>query len=177
MNRRAGIYIHIPFCARKCTYCAFNTTDYFADLATRYIDAVGQDILAWGARLTDHQQRLAVDTIYFGGGTPSIVEATYLARLVAACREAFAVAAGAEVTIEINPSTFTPEKIEGWLAGGINRASVGVQSFIDAELAALSRTHTASEARLTIAALRQAGFQNISLDLIAGLPEQTLADW
>lgn len=178
MNRQAGIYIHIPFCARKCTYCAFNTTDYFEDLAARYIDAVRREILAWGERLAGPDQpRLSVDTIYFGGGTPSIVEAAQLARLVAACREAFDVVAGTEVTIEINPSTLTPEKLAGWLGGGINRASVGVQSFIDKELAALSRTHTASEARRTFADLREAGFQNISLDLIAGLPEQSLADW
>ncbi|MEN3335217.1 MAG: hypothetical protein V7641_4582 [Blastocatellia bacterium] len=178
MNRRAGIYIHIPFCARKCTYCAFNTTDYFEDLAARYIDAVRREIQSWGERLAEgNRHRIAVDTIYFGGGTPSIVEAAQLARLIAACREAFEVVANAEVTIEINPSTFTREKIAGWLAGGINRASIGVQSFIDKELAALSRTHTATDARRTFAALREAGFQNISLDLIAGLPEQSLTDW
>jgi oxygen-independent coproporphyrinogen III oxidase len=178
VNRRAGIYIHIPFCARKCTYCAFNTTDYFEDLADRYLDAVRREILAWGERLAESSQsHTAVDTIYFGGGTPSIVEAGRLAELITACRDAFDVAADAEVTIEINPSTFTRDKIEGWLAGGINRASVGVQSFIDEELARLSRTHTATEARITFAALREAGFDNISLDLIAGLPEQTLADW
>lgn len=178
MNRRAGIYIHIPFCARKCTYCAFNTTDYFEDLAARYIDAVRSEIHAWGERLAEsHQHRITVDTIYFGGGTPSIVEAEHLAGLITACREAFDVAPAAEVTIEINPSTFTREKIEGWLAGGINRASVGVQSFIDEELVALSRTHTATDARRTFAALREAGFENISLDLIAGLPEQSLTDW
>jgi oxygen-independent coproporphyrinogen-3 oxidase len=178
VNRRAGIYIHIPFCARKCTYCAFNTTDYFEDLAARYIAAVRGEIQSSGERLAErYQHRLAVDTIYFGGGTPSIVEAEQLAQLIAACHAAFDVAAGAEVTIEINPSTFTREKIAGWLAGGINRASVGVQSFIDEELAALSRTHTATDARRTFAALREAGFDNISLDLIAGLPGQSLADW
>ncbi|HKQ07544.1 MAG TPA: radical SAM family heme chaperone HemW [Blastocatellia bacterium] len=178
MNRQAGIYIHIPFCARKCTYCAFNTTDFFEDLAARYVDAVRREVLAWGERLAEsNPHRMAVDTIYFGGGTPSIIEAEQLAALVAACRESFAVAPTAEVTIEINPATFTRQKVEGWLAAGINRASVGVQSFIDEELARLSRTHTAMEARLTVAALREAGFENISLDLIAGLPEQSLADW
>jgi len=178
VTRRAGIYIHIPFCARKCTYCAFNTTDYFEDLAARYIGAVRREIHGWGERLADHHQpSLAVDTIYFGGGTPSIVEAEQLGQLIAACRQAFDVAPAAEVTIEINPSTLSREKIDGWLVGGINRASVGVQSFIDDELVGLSRTHTASQARRTIAALREAGFENISLDLIAGLPDQALADW
>jgi oxygen-independent coproporphyrinogen III oxidase len=178
VNQQAGIYIHIPFCARKCTYCAFNTTDYFEDLAAHYVDAVKREIQNWGERLAgSNQTRLPVDTIYFGGGTPSIVEAAQLAQLVTACREAFDVSAYAEVTIEINPSTFTPEKIEGWLAGGINRASVGVQSFIDQELVSLSRTHTANEVGRTVNALRQGGFQNLSLDLIAGLPGQSLNDW
>jgi oxygen-independent coproporphyrinogen-3 oxidase len=178
VNQRAGIYIHIPFCARKCTYCAFNTTDYFEDLAARYVVAVSQEIQHWGERLAEaNASRVAVDTIYFGGGTPSIIEAEQLARLVSACRLAFDVAADTEVTIEINPATLTRDKINGWRAGGINRASVGVQSFIDAELVQLSRTHTATDARLTLAALREAGFDNISLDLIAGLPGQSLADW
>jgi putative oxygen-independent coproporphyrinogen III oxidase len=178
VNQRAGIYIHIPFCARKCTYCAFNTTDYFKDLAARYTAAVGREIQALGERLAkSNPSHLAVDTIYFGGGTPSIVEAEQISSLTAACRAAFDVAAGAEVTLEINPATFTRQKMEGWLAGGINRASLGVQSFIDEELAGLSRTHTATDARLTFAALRGAGFENVSLDLIAGLPEQSLADW
>lgn len=178
MNQRAGIYIHIPFCARKCTYCAFNTTDYFEDLAARYIGAVRREIETSGERLAESDKhRLAVDTIYFGGGTPSIIEAEQLGQLIAACRAAFDVAPAAEVTIEINPSTLKPAKIDAWLAGGINRASVGVQSFIDEELVGLSRTHTASEARHTVAALREAGFANVSLDLIAGLPEQSLADW
>src|SRR5205085_12467645 len=176
-NPPAGLYLHIPFCARKCTYCAFNTTDYFEDLAARYVAAVRREIQHWGERLAqDTASRVAVDTIYFGGGTPSIIEAEQIAQLVSACRESFNVEADAEVTIEINPATFTRDKIKGWLAGGINRASVGVQSFIDEELAALSRTHTATDARRTFAALREAGFDNISLDLIAGLPGQSLAD-
>jgi oxygen-independent coproporphyrinogen-3 oxidase len=184
VRKRAGIYIHIPFCERKCTYCNFNTTDFFEDLAARYVDAVGREIKSWGERLSDNADvkangydRLAVDTIYFGGGTPSIVEAEYVASLIESCRASFDVAPDAEITIEINPATISRKKIEGWLAGGINRASVGVQSFIDRELVALSRTHAANDARRTIESLREAGLINISLDLIAGLPEQTLDDW
>jgi oxygen-independent coproporphyrinogen-3 oxidase len=97
--------------------------------------------------------------------------------LIEACREYFDVEADAEITIEINPATLSGQKLEAWRASGINRASVGVQSFLDRELVALSRTHTARDARRTVEALGQAGFDNISLDLIAGLPEQTLADW
>lgn len=121
--------------------------------------------------------RAPVDTIFFGGGTPSIVESGQLEELVLSCRAAFDVNADAEVTIEINPSSFLSKKVDGWLKAGINRASVGVQTFLDTELAALSRTHTADDARNTIELLRESGFKNISLDLIAGLPDQTLADW
>ncbi|MEK6301971.1 MAG: radical SAM family heme chaperone HemW [Acidobacteriota bacterium] len=180
---QAGIYIHIPFCERKCTYCNFNTTDYFESLASRYIDAVKNEIVWWGRTLAEQEHareagdRVQIDTIYFGGGTPSIVEAELLAGLVEACRAAFEVSRDAEVTIEINPATLARPKLETWLNAGINRASVGVQSFIDRELVSLSRTHTADAARRTLNVLREAGFANISLDLIAGLPEQSLADW
>jgi oxygen-independent coproporphyrinogen-3 oxidase len=180
--RQAGVYIHIPFCERKCTYCNFNTTDYFESLAERYIDAVEQEIAWWGRRIAEQDagraaNRAPIDTIYFGGGTPSIVEAEQLARLLEACHAAFEVSAAAEVTIEINPATLARPKLDAWLGAGINRASVGVQSFIDRELVSLSRTHTADAARRTLSVLREAGFKNISLDLIAGLPKQTLVDW
>jgi len=177
VNKKAGIYIHIPFCKRKCTYCNFNTTHFFDDLAARYIESVVREIRYSGELLSDDRKRVSVDTIFFGGGTPSIVEAEQLARLIEACRSSFQVADDSEITIEINPSTFARNKLEGWRAAGINRASVGVQSFIDSELVSLSRTHTSDRARATIDALREAGFENISLDLIAGLPEQRLDDW
>jgi oxygen-independent coproporphyrinogen-3 oxidase len=178
VQRRAGIYIHIPFCERKCTYCNFNTTDFFESLAARYIDAVAREIDYWGELLErERGNRVHVDTIFFGGGTPSIVRAGQLALLTRRCAETFEVSPDCEVTIEINPATFSREKVEGWLAAGINRASVGVQSFIDRELVSLSRTHTSGDARSTVSLLREAGLNNISLDLIAGLPEQSLADW
>ncbi|HEX8184706.1 MAG TPA: radical SAM family heme chaperone HemW [Blastocatellia bacterium] len=182
MQKRAGIYIHIPFCERKCTYCNFNTTDFFDSLAARYVEAVSLEIKGWGERLSRHEtpggnDRLSVDSIYFGGGTPSIIEAAQVAALVESCHEAFDVARDAEITIEINPATISRNRIEGWIGCGINRASVGVQSFIDSELVALSRTHAAADARRTIESLREAGMENISLDLIAGLPGQTLSDW
>ena len=178
MQKPIGIYIHIPFCERKCTYCNFNTTDFFEDLAERYIAAVGREIAYWGEALTSSVgSRAEVDTIYFGGGTPSIIEARQLERLIESCRSVFDLAPNCEVTIEINPATLSKTKIAAWLGAGINRASVGVQSFIDGELVSLSRTHTADDAHRTIDALREAGFDNISLDLIAGLPDQDLADW
>ena len=178
MLKVAGIYIHIPFCERKCTYCNFNTTDFFKPLAARYIDAVAREITFWGHHLAHPSgNRFPVDTIYIGGGTPSIVDAEQLALVIETCREAFDVAPDSEVTNEINPATLSREKADRWLSAGINRASVGVQSFIDDELVALSRTHTSDDARRTIDLLRETGFQNISLDLIAGLPGQDLASW
>jgi oxygen-independent coproporphyrinogen-3 oxidase len=208
VNKIAGLYIHIPFCERKCTYCNFNTTDFFDDLADRYIKSVVQEANYWGQKLggdnciikpvhcdnnpklfmPDNQakpsqhtvsdlQKFAVDTIFFGGGTPSIVEAEQIAEIIEACRRNFAVANDAEITIEINPATLSREKLEGWRKAGINRASVGVQSFIDTELISLSRTHNTGQARRTVESLREAGFDNISLDLIAGLPEQTKGNW
>jgi len=170
---KAGIYIHIPFCERKCTYCNFNTTDFFEDLSARYAKAVSREVASRGGLAG----RAPVDTIFFGGGTPSIVEASQLGSIVEACRASFDVEADAEITIEVNPATFSREKLEQWRAAGINRASVGVQSFIDRELVALSRTHTAADARRTFEGLREAGFDNISLDLIAGLPGQEKEDW
>ena len=178
MQKPIGVYIHIPFCERKCTYCNFNTTDFFEELAGRYIDAVSREIACWGEEFTQTSgARANVDTIYIGGGTPSIVNPAQLAKLIVSCRTAFDVAADSEVTIEVNPATLSKTKTAEWLSAGINRASVGVQSFNDEELVALSRTHTADDARRTIEALREAGFDNISLDLIAGLPDQGLAAW
>ncbi|HET9530778.1 MAG TPA: radical SAM family heme chaperone HemW [Blastocatellia bacterium] len=173
MSKPAGIYIHIPFCARKCTYCNFNTTDYYEDLAAAYIEAVAKEIGYWGER----KNGAAIDTIYFGGGTPSIVEPAQLDLLVRACRDRFEIDKDAEITIEINPATLSGERIAGWREAGINRASVGAQSFIASELVSLSRTHSVEQVFGTVASLRSAGFDNISIDLIAGLPEQTLEDW
>jgi oxygen-independent coproporphyrinogen-3 oxidase len=182
VHQQAGIYIHIPFCEQKCTYCNFNTTDFSEMLASRYVRAVALEIKHWGSFLTSRNPegeagKPRVDTIFFGGGTPSIVEAAQILELIDACKAAFEVAPDAELTIEINPGTFAGEKLAAWREAGINRASVGVQSFIDRELVSLSRTHTATGARLTVEALREAGFSNISLDLIAGFPDQTSADW
>jgi len=179
----AGVYIHIPFCERKCVYCNFNTTDFNSRLAARYISAVESEIRHWGRILAGHSigagapSKLPIDSIFFGGGTPSTLSAGQLARLIEACADWFEVCSDAEITIEINPSPLHPRDMADWRQGGVNRASVGIQSFIDRELAALSRTHTADDARRAVAALREAGFDNISLDLIAGLPQQSRSDW
>jgi oxygen-independent coproporphyrinogen-3 oxidase len=177
-----GIYIHIPFCQQKCTYCNFNTTDFQDALASAYVPAVAREIAYWGNQLKDPAAKPAspsfgVDSMYLGGGTPSIIDAELIAVLIDACRASFHLLGDAEITIEINPGSMSKQKLETWRRAGINRASVGIQSFIDRELVSLSRTHSSAEARRTVDALRESGFDNISLDLIAGLPEQSLRDW
>ena len=169
----AGIYIHIPFCRSRCSYCDFATGMYNAAMADRYVLGLVNEIGAW----REVEPPEAVDTIYFGGGTPSLLSPAQLETLLNAARKRFAVSAAAEVTIEINPGTVTPETLAAFRDLGINRASFGAQTFDDGELARLGRSHSADDTRRTFRYLRDAGFDNLSFDLIAGLPGQTLAGW
>jgi len=170
---RAGIYIHIPFCRARCSYCDFATGAYDAALAESYVRAVEREI----AEFASAPEGAAADTVYFGGGTPSLLTPGQAARLLAAVRRRFAVSDDAEVTMEMNPGTVSPETLRGFRAAGVNRASFGAQTFDDEELRRLGRTHTAEDVRRTLALLREAGFDNLSFDLIAGLPAQTLEAW
>src|SRR5687768_7383238 len=120
---------------------------------------------------------MSADTIYFGGGTPSLLEPAEVAAVIDACRQSFALARGAEVTLEANPETVTPERLDGFRAAGINRLSYGVQSFRDEELARLSRLHSAARAADAFRMARAAGFDNVSFDLMMWLPQQTVAEW
>jgi oxygen-independent coproporphyrinogen-3 oxidase len=172
MNR-AGIYIHIPFCRARCSYCDFATGTYEGALAERYVRALAREIEAFDSV----RERVAVDTIYFGGGTPSLLNVEQLAHILDAVRRRFRVEEHAEVTLEMNPGTVTSEGLRGLLAAGVNRASFGAQTFDERELKRLGRTHTAVDTRRTLRLLREAGFDNISFDLIAGLPLQTLEAW
>jgi len=169
----AGIYIHIPFCRSRCSYCDFATGMYNADLAARYVRALVREIESW--RVVERPK--TVDTIYFGGGTPSLLSPRQLETLLIAVHQRFTVAANAEVTMEINPGTMTPETLSAFRSLGVNRASFGVQTFDDDELARLGRSHSAEDARQTFDCLRAAGFRNVSFDLIAGLPGQTMGGW
>ena len=171
--RRAGIYIHVPFCRSRCSYCDFATGAYEGALAERYVRALAREIEAF-ARV---EGRPEVDTVYFGGGTPSLLTPAQVSRVLEAVRRRFDVDARAEVTLEMNPGTVTPEGLRALRDAGVNRASFGAQTFDDRELRRLGRTHTADDTRRTLEALRAAGFDNISFDLIAGLPRQTLAAW
>jgi oxygen-independent coproporphyrinogen-3 oxidase len=167
----AGVYIHIPFCSSRCSYCDFATGIYQSELAERYVRALVDEIES------SQLSGAGVETIYFGGGTPSLLEPAQLQRIVTALRERFDIDTAAEITLEINPGSVTPAKLREFRELGINRASFGAQTFDDRELAKLGRSHTAADARRTFHDLRAAGFANVSFDLIAGLPGQTLAGW
>src|SRR4026208_2335929 len=166
----AGLYVHIPFCSSRCSYCDFATGLYQTELAEKYVRAIIHEI---GSSQKAGQR---VDTIYFGGGTPSLLAPAQLERILSALFERFDVDA-AEITLEINPGSATPEKLREFRRLGINRASFGAQTFDDAELAKLGRSHSAADTLRTFADLRDAGFTNVSFDLIAGLPGQTLEGW
>jgi oxygen-independent coproporphyrinogen III oxidase len=170
-NSAVGIYLHIPFCAAICNYCNFNRGLHDDGLRRKYVEAVIADI----RRSADPSVR--ADTIFFGGGTPSLLLPAEVSRIVDACRGSFAVSADAEVTLEANPESSSAEALEGFRAAGINRLSFGVQSFHDAELRRLGRLHSADGARTAVARARAAGFDNLSLDLMMWLPGQTPHDW
>jgi oxygen-independent coproporphyrinogen-3 oxidase len=170
---RAGIYIHIPFCRSRCSYCDFATGAYESALAERYVDAVVAEI----GRFDAHGATEEVETVYLGGGTPSLLSPRQAARILEAVRARFSVTSGAEVTMEMNPASVTLSALREFRRLGINRASFGAQTFDDAALRRLGRQHTASDVRQTIWDLRRAGYDNVSFDLIAGLPAQTLDDW
>jgi oxygen-independent coproporphyrinogen-3 oxidase len=167
----AGLYIHIPFCRSRCSYCDFATGLYESEIAERYVNAVVQEIDS------SSLSGAHVDTIYFGGGTPSLLEPAQLERILSALYDRFDVAPESEITLEINPGSVTEAKLRDFRQAGINRASFGAQTFDDRELAKLGRSHTAADARRTFRDLRAAGFANVSFDLIAGLPGQTLSGW
>src|SRR5256885_10957941 len=167
----AGLYVHIPFCSSRCSYCDFATGLYQSELAERYVRAVVEEIRssAYVGQRTD--------TIYFGGGTPSLLQSSQLDRILNALHKHFAIDEASEITIEINPGSVNAEKLREFRRLGINRASFGAQTFDDAELAKLGRSHNAADALKTFADLRASSFINISFDLIAGLPGQTLDGW
>ena len=175
----AGVYIHIPFCRSRCSYCDFATGMYEGGLADRYVRALIKEIARW-AEVDDPQ---TVDTIYFGGGTPSLLSVSQLQQTLQSIHDRFVVVDGTEVTLEINPgdggtnATTRQRTMREWLHLGINRASFGAQTFDDSELKLLGRIHDSKDIRTTFAQLRDAGFSNISFDLIAGLPGQTFAGW
>jgi oxygen-independent coproporphyrinogen-3 oxidase len=218
----AGVYLHIPFCRSRCSYCDFATGMYESEPAERYVNSLIEEIDRW----IEIDSPAVVDTIYFGGGTPSLLAPAQIGRILNAVRNRFQVLAGAEVTIELNPTSMTSapslgpprlggemlsrdthrrdakiaaitqrrtagagqqtssdilelsgQKLKDFRGLGINRASFGAQTFDDRELKQLGRTHSSDDITSTFHQLREAGFENINFDLIAGLPGQTMAGW
>lgn len=175
----AGVYIHIPFCRSRCSYCDFATGMYEGELAERYVNAVVREIGDWN----EIESPVAVDTVYFGGGTPSLLTPAQIERILTAVHLRFQLLDGLEVTIEMNPASvsgsdeLSNQKLREFRQLGINRASFGAQTFDDRELKQLGRTHTSADIPTTFDRLRKAGFDNINFDLIGGLPGQTLGGW
>lgn len=168
----AGVYLHIPFCKSRCSYCDFATDVYrSSDAVDRYVDALVEEISGFPG------ENSGVDTIYFGGGTPSLLLPEQVDLILRAVHDRFGVSAGSEVTMEMNPATVTSESLAAYRQLGVNRASFGVQTFNERDLKLLARGHNAEDARRTFRLLRDAGFDNVSFDLIAGLPGQSMDDW
>ena len=177
-----GIYIQVPFCQTKCTYCNFHTGVVTREKYQPYADAVSREIGEFAeSGEMDGLQGMTVDTVYFGGGTPSLLEPSALAGILDALRRNFPLAAAGteslEITLEADPETITREKTEAWMTAGLNRISLGVQSFGDRELQAAGRMHRRADIFAAARVLREAGFRNISMDLIAGLAHQTRESW
>ena len=181
-NMSAGVYLHIPFCKSRCSYCDFATEVYRDSGAVdRYVNSLVREIgLFKAAPLTAEpgaNQCVSADTIYFGGGTPSLLEPGQVERILSVVRGRFEVSRDAEITVEMNPATVSAVSLAAYREAGVNRASFGVQTFNDRDLKLLARGHDANDARETFKLLRETGFENISFDLIAGLPGQTLNEW
>ncbi len=168
---KAGVYLHIPFCRSRCSYCDFATDVYkSAEIVEGYVSALVKEI-------ENFSIQKSVDTIYFGGGTPSLLSPAQLEKILETIYRKFSVDDDSEITMEMNPATVTLETLKSYKNLGLTRASFGAQTFDDTELRRLGRKHTAQDVRETIELLREANFANVSFDLIAGLPRQTLKDW
>jgi oxygen-independent coproporphyrinogen III oxidase len=166
----AGVYVQVPFCQTKCTYCNFHTGVVSREWYEPYVAAVCEEIRTSSAGAE-------ADTVYLGGGTPSLLEPAALEGIIDSLGDAFRLAPGAELTLEADPETITADKARAWLAAGFNRVSLGAQSFSDLELQSAGRMHRRDDTYRANDILRDAGFANISMDVIAGLPHQTRASW
>ena len=169
-EHKLGVYIHVPFCSAICNYCNFNRGLYDADLKTRYVQALRADI-------GRPRAGRAADTIFFGGGTPSLLEPDEIASIIDSVRQNVDLDQDSEITLETNPETVDRDRLGRFRAAGVNRLSFGVQSFRDDELKRLGRIHSADRARAAVREARAAGFDNVSLDLMMWLPGQSVEHW
>jgi oxygen-independent coproporphyrinogen-3 oxidase len=173
-----GIYVSIPFCSAKCSYCNFASGVFAADRIGPYLARLHSEVRSSRDRAALMNCELGpVTTLFFGGGTPSLLTAQQFSELAAVLREQFAVAPDVEWTIECAPGQLEPSTLDAMVAAGVNRISLGVQSFVDRESAAVGRRHTQATVAATLAQLRSAGITNINVDLIAGLPHQNFESW
>ncbi|MDN0043641.1 radical SAM family heme chaperone HemW [Mediterraneibacter glycyrrhizinilyticus] len=172
-KKELELYVHIPFCVRKCAYCDFLSAPADTQERTLYIDALTEEIRARKNDFTAYR----VSTIFLGGGTPSILEGDDNARIFRALQENFDISDDAEITMEVNPGTVTEEKAASWRKSGVNRLSIGLQSADDRELKMLGRIHTYREFLDTWKIVREAGFENVNVDLISAIPGQNLRSW
>ena len=168
-----GLYVHVPFCKTKCPYCDFNTYQGIEDLIDPFLPALKAEIECWGETLAHP----AVTSVFFGGGTPSYLPAGYIEQFLASIQTSFQVEPGAEITIEANPGDLDAAACASILAQGVNRLSIGVQSLDNSLLHLLGRRHQASEAVQAFQTAREAGFDNVNLDLMYGLPNQSMDQW
>lgn len=168
-----GLYVHIPFCIRKCNYCDFVSFSYTQSMANGYIEALGKEMALYKDKIGDNKVR----TIYIGGGTPTCLSIEQLERLLDLVKSNYSWEKGTEYTVEANPGTLDKDKLAVLKDAGVNRLSIGAQSFSGHHLQRLGRVHSAEEIEIAVLAAREAGFDNINLDLIFGLPDQTLDDW
>jgi oxygen-independent coproporphyrinogen-3 oxidase len=174
-----GLYISVPFCKQKCTFCNFASGVFSASKMQAYVDRVCDDIRQADvtAEAVHARMERQVDTIYLGGGTPTVLAPAQMAQTFGALRQAFVVAADAEITVECAPGSLSDEMLATLLGCGVNRVSLGVQSFVDRESRSVGRTHTREILLADMERLRRNGITNISIDLIAGLPHQTTESW
>ena len=170
---RAGLYVHVPFCAARCAYCDFSSGIVSSDGIERWLGALERE----AGRRAPAAAGLAFSSVFLGGGTPSTLGPAEVRRLFAALRGAFRIAPGAEVTLEANPESVDEPRLEAWRAAGVNRLSIGAQSLHDDELARLGRIHSAARVGEACARARALGFERLSLDLIYGFPGHTLVRW
>lgn len=169
----SGIYLHVPFCKQKCTYCDFHFSTTFESYRTKMVETMQQELALRREYLTDY----CLESIYFGGGTPSLLTLEELQQFFSTLHANFTLSENAEITLEANPDDITNENLANWRNVGINRLSIGLQSFKEKDLNWMNRAHSVQDALKCVELAKSHGFQNISVDLIYGLPELTLEEW
>ena len=173
MKKEMELYLHIPFCAKKCDYCDFLSFPADKSIKREYVETLKQEIEEVGKRYRNYR----VSTIFVGGGTPSILNSSYIVEIFDVLRRKFHVAGNAEISMEVNPGTVTKEKLSDWRRAGINRLSMGLQSADNRELKRLGRIHTWEDFLESFRRAREEGFSNLNVDLMSALPGQTMDGW